>query len=86
MSAQWTWRALDEAGEARTAANCQACPSQMLAFSAQLFCWPCNLSQERYNCSDSGSKKEIPVNSGARIAWRRSLIQLRSDRCFANHP
>ena len=60
MSAQLTWRALDEAGEARTAANRPAFLPQTLAFLAQTFFWPCNLLHKRYNCKDSGSKKEIP--------------------------
>jgi hypothetical protein len=62
VSAQSTWRALDEAGEARTAANRPAFLPQTLAFGAQTFFWPCNLPQERYNSVKPVSKKEIPVN------------------------
>lgn len=46
MSAQLTWRALDEAGEARTAANRPAFLPQTLAFLGQPFFWPRNLPQE----------------------------------------
>jgi len=60
VSAQSTWRALDEAGEARTAANRPAFLPQTLAFGAQTFFWPCNLPQERYNFVKPVSKKEIP--------------------------
>ena len=63
MSAQSTWRALDEAGEARTAANRPAFLPQTLAFGAQTFFWPCNLPQERYNFVKPVSNKEIPVQS-----------------------
>ena len=37
MSAQLTWRALDEADNARTAANRRAFVPQSLTFSAQVF-------------------------------------------------
>ena len=47
MSAQLTWRILDEAGEARTVANRPAFLPQTLAFSGQTFFWPRNLPQER---------------------------------------
>jgi hypothetical protein len=67
VSAQSTWRALDEAGEARTAANRPAFLPQTLAFGAQTFFWPCNLPQERYNFVKPVSKKEIPVNSSLEI-------------------
>jgi hypothetical protein len=60
VSAQSTWRALDEAGEARTAANRPAFLPQTLAFWAQTFFWPYNLPQERYNFVKPVSKKEIP--------------------------
>ena len=60
MSAQLTWRALDEAGEARTAANRPAFLPQTLAFSVQTFFWPRNLPQERYNSMEPVPKKEIP--------------------------
>ena len=43
---------------AKTAANWQAFPPQTLAFTVPTFFWPCNLSQERYNFSESASKKE----------------------------
>ena len=62
MSEKTTWRVLDEADEAKIAANWQASPPQTLAFTAPSFFWPCNLSQERYNFLESVSKKEIPVS------------------------
>ncbi len=62
MSKKATWRVLDEADEAKSAANWQAFPPQTLAFTAPTFFWPCNLSQERYNFLESASKKEIPVS------------------------
>ncbi len=61
MSARLTWKALDEAGEASTAANRPAYLPQMPAFSGQTFFWPRNLPQERYNSWESVPKKEIPV-------------------------
>lgn len=45
-----------------TAANCAAFLPRTLAFSAKTPSWPCNLTHERYNCTDSGSKKEIPAS------------------------
>jgi hypothetical protein len=60
VSAQSTWRALDEAGEARTAANRPAFLPQTLASWAQTFFWPYNLLQERYNFMKLVPKKEIP--------------------------
>ena len=62
MSEKTSWRVLDEADEAQTAANCQAFSPQTLAFTAPTFFWPCNLSQERYNFLESVSKKGIPVS------------------------
>ena len=53
MSAQLTWRALDEAGEARTAAN-------RPAFPLKLPRWSCTLRQRAYNRRESVSKMEIP--------------------------
>lgn len=47
MSAQWTWRALDETSEAGMAANRPDFLPQTLVFSALLFLSPCNLPQER---------------------------------------
>jgi hypothetical protein len=60
VSEKLTTRVLYEAAQARTAANCPASLPQTLAFSVRLSSCPCILPQERYNCSDSGSKKEIP--------------------------
>lgn len=60
MSAQLTWRALNEAGNARTAANRSAFLPQTLAFSAQMLLRSSNLPQERYNSQEPVSKKEIP--------------------------
>jgi len=60
VSAQWTWRALDETGEARTAAN-------RPAFPLKLPRWSCNLRQRAYNCRDFGSKKEIPAEDQSRL-------------------
>jgi len=62
VSEKTTWRVLNEADEAKMAANWQAFPPQTLAFTAPTFFWPCNLSQERYNFLESVSKKEIPVS------------------------
>jgi hypothetical protein len=72
VSAQLTWRALDEADNARTAANRPAFLPQTLAFSAQTFLWSCNLHQERYNFLDPAPKKEIPVPS--RSIWLRLSV------------
>jgi hypothetical protein len=69
VSAQLTWRALDEAGEARTAANRPAFLPQTLAFSGQTFFWPRNLPQERYNSIEPVPKKEIPVDLYSIIIW-----------------
>ena len=65
MSEKSTWRALDEAGEARTVANRRASVLQTLTFLAQTFFWSRNLPQERYNCRNLAPKKEIPdINEG----------------------
>jgi hypothetical protein len=61
VSEKLATRALYEAGEARTVANRRAFVPQTLTFSAQVFFSPCTLPQERYNCGDFGSKKEIPA-------------------------
>jgi hypothetical protein len=61
VSEQLTWRVLDEAGEATTAANRPAFLPQTLASWAQTFFWPYNLPQERYNFMKPVPKKEIPV-------------------------
>jgi hypothetical protein len=61
VSEKVTTRVLYEAGQARTAANCQDFPLQTLAFSAPTILWSRNLSQERYNYLESAPKKEIPV-------------------------
>jgi hypothetical protein len=53
VSAQLTWRALDEAGEARTAAN-------RPAFPLKLPRWSCNLRQRAYICREFVFKMEIP--------------------------
>jgi hypothetical protein len=56
VSAKLTWRALNEAGEARTAANRPAFLPQTLAFYGQTLFWPRNLHQERYNSVESVPK------------------------------
>jgi hypothetical protein len=61
VSAQLTWRALDEADQARMAANRRAFVPQTQTFSAQAFFSPCTLPQDRYNYRDSRSKTEILV-------------------------
>jgi hypothetical protein len=72
VSGQLNWRALDEAGEARTAANRPAFLPQTLAFSGQTFFWPRNLPQERYNSMEPVQKKEIPVKTRAPTPYRKS--------------
>ena len=57
MSAQLTWGALDEGGEARTAAN-------RPAFRLKLPRWPCNLRQRAHNCREFVFKMEIPGKKG----------------------
>ncbi len=54
MSAQLTWRVLDETSGAGMAANCPA-------FSLKLRRWSCNLRQRGYNCPEFVFKMEIPV-------------------------
>jgi len=71
VSAQLAWRALDEAGEARTAANRPAFLPQTLAFSGQTFFWPRNLPQERYNSMEPVQKKEIPADTFVLVAVAR---------------
>lgn len=44
MSEKLTWRALDEAGEARTGGNRPVFLPQTLAFWGHTFFWPRNLS------------------------------------------
>jgi hypothetical protein len=60
VPAQVNWRALDEAGEARTVANRPAFLPQTLAFSGQTFFWFRTLLQARYNSINPVSKEEIP--------------------------
>jgi hypothetical protein len=57
VSEKSTRKALDEAAEARTAANRTAFLPQTLAFSGQTFFWPRNLPQERYNSMELVPKK-----------------------------
>ena len=54
MSAQLTWRVLDETSGAGMAAN-------RPAFSLKLPRWSYNLRQRAYNCRESPFKMEIPV-------------------------
>jgi hypothetical protein len=61
MSAQLTWRALDEEAKAWMTANRPAHLSQTLALSAPTILWSCNLPQERYNSLEPVPKKEIPA-------------------------
>ena len=56
MSAQLTWRALDEAGGTQTAANRAAFLSLTLVFSGQTFFWPRNLPQSGTILSSLSSK------------------------------
>jgi hypothetical protein len=78
VSVQFTWRALDEAGEARTAATRPAFLPQTLAFSGQTFFWPRNLPQERYNSMEPVPKKEIPAEKGDAHLWWTSVPCQRS--------
>jgi hypothetical protein len=57
VSALLTWRALDEAGEARTAAN-------RPAFPLKLPRWSCNLRQRAYNCTNLFSKWRFRLRCG----------------------
>jgi hypothetical protein len=59
VSAQLTWRTLDEAGNARTAVNRPDLPPLPLVLSTQRLPWSCNLPQERYNFLKPMLKKEI---------------------------
>ena len=52
------WRALDCAGEFRTARN-------RLVHRLQMQLWPCNTPQEPYNLRESDPKKEILIRTGA---------------------
>lgn len=61
MSAQLIWRALDEEGEARTAANRPAFLRQTLASSWQTSFWPRTLPQEAIQFLGPAPKKEVPV-------------------------
>jgi hypothetical protein len=63
VSEKLTWRALDEGGEARTAANRPAFLPQTPAPSRQTFFWPCNLPYERYDFREPVPKKEIPAKN-----------------------
>ena len=63
MSAKLTWRALDEAGEARTAANRPAFSPQTPDSSEQTSFWPRNLPQEAIQFLGPVPKKEIPAES-----------------------
>ena len=63
MSAQLTWRALDEAGEARTAANRPAFLSQTPATLWQTSFGPRNLPHEAIQFLRPVPKKEIPANT-----------------------
>ena len=58
--------ALAEASKARTVANLPASLPQTPTFSAPTIFSPFHLPQERYNCLEPVSKKEIPVNRGLR--------------------
>jgi hypothetical protein len=62
VSAKLTWRALDEAAEARTPGNRPAFLPQTLDFSEQAFCWRRNLLQAAIEFLGIGDeKREIPV-------------------------
>ena len=65
MSSQLTWMALDEAGEARTAANRPAFLPQTLAFSAQTYFLPRNLPQKRYNSMELVPKRRFSFKSAS---------------------
>ena len=62
MSAELTWRALDEAGEARRAAIRLVFLSQTLAFSTQTIFWSCNMSQD-----DNLNPNSLEVLLGAKL-------------------
>lgn len=78
MSAQLTWKALDEVGDARTEANRVAFLAQTLAFSGQTFFWPRNLPQGQYNSMKPVPKKEIPTYRSNPFCWTGT----RSSLCF----
>src|ERR1019366_116016 len=65
VSAQLTWRALDEAGEARTAAN-------RPAFPLKLPRWSSNLLQRAYNRREFVFKMEIPAQRRPSRFWSQS--------------
>jgi len=73
VSALLTWRTLDEAGEARTAANRLVFLPQTQAFSGRKFFWPRNLPQERYTSIELAPKMEIPVSAVWTIAVSLSI-------------
>jgi hypothetical protein len=56
VSAQLTWRVLDETSGAGMAAN-------RPAFSLKLPRWSCNLRQRAYNCRELVFNMEIPVEN-----------------------
>jgi len=60
VSAQLTWRALDEAGEARTTTNRPTFPALPVVFRQKTSLLPRNLPQERYTSMEPVPKKEIP--------------------------
>jgi hypothetical protein len=60
MSEKLATRALYETAEVRAAPSCSAFPPQTMAFWRKMLFSSCSLPPERYNRSDSGSKKEIP--------------------------
>ena len=57
MSEKSMRRALDCAGEFRTARN-------RSVFRLQMQLWSCSITQEPYNLRDSDSKKEILISEG----------------------
>jgi hypothetical protein len=63
VSKKFTRMALDEVSEFMTSENRPSFPQQTLAFRHKRSFWSCNLPRERYNCTDSEPKKEIPVNA-----------------------
>lgn len=67
MSAQLAWKALHEAGKARTPSSCPAFLPQTLVFWRQRSFDVALKPQRRYISWNPGSKKEIPVKkSGLR--------------------
>ncbi len=62
MSALLTWRALDEAGEARTAVNRPVFLPQTQAFSGHKSSFGLAIChRQRYNSIEPAPEKEIPV-------------------------